>query len=556
MKLKRKCGGQETRKGTHRGLCLVGFALAGIALLAQAPAPHASRIGQEHAIARHLADDEEFRIPLLELIEYGKKVFCANWTDQDGAGRPLTKGTGKPVSDPNAPLKGPRGWNRVSGPDANSCAGCHNAPYGIPGGGGDLATGVFVLGQRFDFLTFDSKDSLPTRGAVDERGRPVTLENVANFRSTTGMFGAGYLEMMAREITEDLQTIRDSMTRGETRQLVSKGISFGVLTRRPDNTWDVSGIVGLPRLSVIAPTPQTPPSLVIRPWHQAGNVVSLREFTNNAFNQHHGMQSTERFGVDRDPDGDGVMNELTRADITAASVFQAVMQVPGQVVPNDPEIEQAVVNGEKVFSRVGCGSCHVPALPLGRRNWVYTEPNPFNPPTNLRVGQTEILKVDLNNPSLPQPRLKPASPDAQWLMVPAYTDFKLHDITGPSDPYSEPLDMNQTVWADKFTAGNRKFLTKRLWGSANKPPYFHHGLFTTLRASVLAHAGEALASRKAFEALSDYDKDSVIEFLKSLQVLPPGTRSLIVDENFKPKVWTSGRPATAPPVAKSAPMPR
>jgi hypothetical protein len=33
--------------------------------------------------------------------------------------------------------------------------------------------------------------------------------------------------------------------------------------------------------------------------HQAANVVSLREFTNNAFNQHHGMQSTERFGLDR-----------------------------------------------------------------------------------------------------------------------------------------------------------------------------------------------------------------------------------------------------------------
>jgi hypothetical protein len=518
---------------------MVGF--GALALLAQTPAAHTSVIGQEHAISRHLSDDEEFRISLRELIEHGKKVFCANWTDQDGAGRPLTKGTGKPVSDPTTPLKGARGWNRVSGPDANSCAGCHNQPYGIPGGGGDLATGVFVLGQRFDFLTFDSKDNLPTRGAVDERGRPVTLENVANFRATTGMFGAGYLEMMAREITEDLQAIRDGMKRGETRQLVSKGISFGLLTRRADNSWDVSGIVGLPRASVIAPTPQAPPNLIVRPWSQAGNVVSLREFANNAFNQHHGMQSTERFGVDRDPDGDGVMNELTRADITAASVFQAVLQAPGQVVPNDPEIEQAVLNGDKVFSRIGCATCHVPALPLSRRNWIYTEPNPYNPPTNLRVGQTETLKVDLNDASLPQPRLKPASPDAQWLMVPAFTDFKLHDISDLADPYDEPLDMNQPVWAEKFTSGNRRFLTKRLWGSANEPPYFHHGLFTTLRASVLAHAGEALHSRKAFEALPEYDKDSLIEFLKSLQVLPPGTRDLVVDENYKPKAWSRAR---------------
>ena len=48
-------------------------------------------------------------------------------------------------------------------------------------------------------------------------------------------------------------------------------------------------------------------------------------------------------------------------------------------------------------------------------------------------------------------------------------------------------------------------------------------------------AGEALASRQAFQALSKYDQDSVIEFLKSLQVLPPGTKHLVVDEHGKPK---------------------
>jgi hypothetical protein len=45
-----------------------------------------------------------------------------------------------------------------------------------------------------------------------------------------------------------------------------------------------------------------------------------------------------------------------------------------------------------------------------------------------------------------------------------------------------------------------------------------------MRKSILAHSGEALASRKAFQALSAYDQASLIEFLKSLQVLPPGTK--------------------------------
>ncbi len=519
---------------------LVIFVLAGESCMkSQTTGQQRKKIGRENGLDRHLNDDDEFRVTLAELIAHGKKVFCANFTEQDGAGRPNTKGTGKPLSDPASPLKGARSWNRLSGPDANSCAGCHNAPYGIPGGGGDFVTSVFVLGQRFDFITFDTKDTMPTRGAVDEHGRALTLNEIANLRATTGMFGAGYLEMLAREITEDLQRIRDSMKRGETRALVSKGISYGFLGRRLDNTWDTSRVVGLPRLSIIAPTPQDPPSLVIRPWHQAGNVVSLREFSNNAFNQHHGMQSTERFGVDKDADGDGITNELTRADITAVSVFQAVLQVPGQVIPNDPEIERAVLNGEKVFSNMGCATCHIPALPLSRRNWTYTEPNPYNPATNLHVGQTPTLNVDLTDPALPQPRLAPATPNSEWLMVPAFTDFKLHDITDPNEPYGiETLDMNQPVWSPKFEEGNRKFLTKRLWGAANEPPYFHHGLFSTMRSAVLAHSGEALQSRRAFQNASEYDQDSLIEFLKSLQVLPPGTTNLVVDENYKPKIWS------------------
>jgi len=145
--------------------------------------------------------------------------------------------------------------------------------------------------------------------------------------------------------------------------------------------------------------------------------------------------------------------------------------------------------------------------------------------------------MDLTSPLLPEPRLRPATPNAKVINVPAYTDFKLHDITDPNDHDIEPLDMNQSVWSPKFKAGNRYFLTKRLWGVANEPPYFHHGLFTTMRRSILAHSGEALESRKAFESISKYEQDSLIEFLKTLQVLPPGTKDLVVDENFRVKVW-------------------
>ena len=196
--------------------------------------------------------------------------------------------------------------------------------------------------------------------------------------------------------------------------------------------------------------------------------------------------------------------------------------------------------GEHTFERIGCAFCHIPRLPLDKRGWIYTEPNPFNPPGNLRTGETRDVSLDLSSEALPSPRLAPDSTGTVW--VEAYTDFKLHDICEPGA--AEPLDQNQSQWSARLHDGNCRFLTKRLWGAANEPPFFHHGLFTTLRQSILAHAGEAAESRRAFMALPAGERDAVIEFLKALQVLPPGTKSRIVDEHYQPRRWPPAPPHT------------
>src|SRR5262245_41573168 len=510
----------------------ISYSAAFSTVLSQSP------VGREVSIPRHLRDGEEFTVPLRDLVEHGHKLFTAVWTIEEGGGRPLTKGTGAPLSDPTSPLEFPRNFNRVSAPDANSCAGCHNLPFGIAGGGGDIVANVFVLGQRFDFATFDAADLTRTRGEMDELTQATRLQTIANSRATLGMFGSGYIEMLARQITEDLQAIRNSILPGAARPLTSKGISYGTLARAADGKWITTGVQGIAAPSLATTGPLNPPSLIIRPFHQAGNVVSIRQFSNNAFNHHHGIQSTERFGIDTDADGDGVRSEMTRADVTAVSIFQATMAVPGRVIPNDPEIEAAVLVGEKRFASIGCVTCHIPALPLDRQGWMFSEPNPFNPanPPNLLVGQAPTLTVDLTSDELPSPRLRPSR---GVVMVPAYTDLKLHDITTgqPGDPNIEVLDMNQPAGSPGFFAGNRRFLTRKLWGVANEPPFFHHGQFTTLRQAVLAHDGEAKQTRVAFQALRPFEQDAVIEFLKTLQVLPPGTRALVVDERGHPREW-------------------
>jgi CxxC motif-containing protein (DUF1111 family) len=233
-----------------------------------------------------------------------------------------------------------------------------------------------------------------------------------------------------------------------------------------------------------------------------------------------------------DADGDGFVNELTRADVTAVTLFQATMAVPGRVISRDRDVREAVMRGEQTFADIGCTNCHVAKLPLTAQGWIFSEPNPYNPAGNLRPGDAPALSVDLTSNDLPQPRLKPVN-GVVW--VPAYTDLKLHDITsGPDDPNREPLDMNQPAGTPGFFAGNSKFLTRKLWGIANQHSFGHHGLYTTMREAILAHAGEANDSRRAFEALSDDERNAVVEFLKSLQILPPDTRSICVDDDGDP----------------------
>lgn len=464
-------------------LLLAAVAILGLGIVSAA----AMEIGREVAIATHLEDGEEYEVPVGQLLAHGRALFEAIWTDQEG-------------------------------------------------GGGDIVANVFVLGQRFDSVSFDPDDVLPGKGAFDERGEPLTLSATSNSRATLGMFGSGYIEMLAREITFDLRAQGEALAPGQSVALTSKGISFGTLSRAIDGAWDTSAVEGLPPGSARSAGPGQMPSLIIKPFHQAGAVISLREFSNNAFNHHHGVQTSERVGLENDPDGDGFVNEMTRADVTAVTVWQATLPPPGRVIPRNRELERAILLGEEKFAAIGCATCHVPALPLSKDGEWFYEPNPFNQSGNARPGDMPLFKVDLNVGSLPLPRLSDDRQGVTW--VPAFTDFKMHDITsGPDDPNRETLDMHFPAGTENFFAGNGKFLTKKLWGVANEAPFFHHGKFTTMRQAILAHAGEADAAATAFRALSDHEQGSIIEFLKTLQVLPEGTKHTIVDEKGNPRSW-------------------
>ena len=454
-------------------------------------------IGEAPALAVHTrqADIDGGALSLASIIARGERVFTASFNTLDGAGRPET--TNVDADNFRARRVFPDNFNRVSGPDANSCAVCHTIP--ALGGGGDNSTNVFVLADRLEFVNFD--------GGAGDGGRSHTLKTVGNERTSVSLFGAGYVELLAREMTSDLHAIRDSArreakARGATvsADLVTKGVRFGRIAANPDGTLDTRLVEGIDA------------DLVIRPFMQKGTITSLREFAVKAMNQHFGMQASEQFGDAEDRDADGVADELTRGDLTALALFQATLPAPREIPSEREANRQAAARGRALFSAIECSACHVPELPL--HSAAYSEPNPFNPAGKLQAFEVENpYTVDLAALD-GAPEFRRRESDGA-IMIPVFTDFKRHKMGGVLD--NEILE-EEGVPTDEW-------LTRKLWGFASEPPFLHHGRATLISEAILAHGGEAQDSRAAFAALPREDKDALIEFLKTLRIPEDSTES-------------------------------
>ncbi|BCE00963.1 di-heme oxidoredictase family protein [Marinicellulosiphila megalodicopiae] len=488
----------QTIKQTIKGLPCIALIAASSSAFAKNDKNNQSDfvIGETPAVQTHLdqEDIEDGSIHKFDLIEQGRLIFDARFNFLDGRGRPASTGGGAP-RDPH----GQPDFLRTSGPDSSSCASCHSQPFS--GGAGDFVANVFVLAQILDPVTF----------SIDP--------NFSNERNTLGMFGAGAIEMLSREMTADMHNIRDNAIeqaqatgQAVTVDLITKGVSFGQISVLANGLIDPSGIEGVDW------------DLIIKPFHQKGAVVSLREFTNNAMNHHHGMQTVERFGENTDPDQDGVINELTVGDITAITVFQASLPIPTQNIPNHPLAKQAVADGEVIFSDIGCNECHQTELVLESR--LFVEPSPYNPAGNLQQNEVANLYTwDMTNDGQQGAKLKKFQ---QGAVVNAFTDLKRHNLCdedfdhfcneqltqGSILGYADANDFTQTP----YPRPTEVFLTRKLWDAGDSAPYGHRGDLSTLTEAIHFHGGDARESRDAYFDLDQYSQDAIIEFLKSMTV--------------------------------------
>lgn len=415
------------------------------------------------------------------MLRAGKALFEAKFNTLDGAGRPTATGDSKPTFRLEA---GNAGFIRTSGPDASSCAGCHNQP--TVGGSGDFVANVFV-GAHF----------------TDPPTSSITTD-ITSERNTTGIFGSGAVDMLAREMTAELLSQRNKgLERARRSQseydvtLTAKGVAFGVIRVRPDGTYDTSRLEGVD------------PDLVVKPFGAKGVAISLREFTISALNQHHGIQAVERFGWERtgqrDFDGDGVDEEFSVGQTSALVLFQALLPAPGQSPSYVAKYGNAVQRGETVFADIGCAHCHVPHLKLNSP--VFTEPNPYNRPGNINPSD---VKAQITAP-IPVGKKKGITRDRDGsLRVWAYSDLRRHVICDDTDPFF----CNEKLRQDNVPTD--QFLTAKLWDLSTSAPYGHRGDSTTVSEAILHHAGEASFAKANFVKISESDKRSVVRFLLSL----------------------------------------
>lgn len=426
------------------------------------------------------------RKQLDELTQTGEALFTAKFTRPDGAGRPAATQAIIPTKAKHALLQD---LARLPGPDSGACSSCHNEP--VVGGAGDFVTNVFVS-EGFANANFDTSDP-----------------QFSNERGTNHLFGSGLVELLAREMSADLTGLRAKALRQAAAigqrirlPLSTKGVSFGFITALPDGLVDLKEIEGIDT------------DLVVRPFSQKGVMTSLRQFTVNALNHHHGMQPTERFGArwtgETDFDEDGHANEMGDAAISALVAWQATLPVPTVRVPLSVEWQEAAARGEVVFDQMGCASCHVRALPL--KSLAFADPGPLDAAGTLNQRQVQepaVYDLGLFDWAARLPRNEKGE-----VLVPLFGDLKRHKMT------DRKIDaLGNELLSQRFV-GRDIFMTAELWGIGSTAPYGHRNDFSTLDEIILAHGGDGREARDAYEKASDDDKSALIAWLRTLVIEP------------------------------------
>ncbi|HKJ16115.1 MAG TPA: di-heme oxidoredictase family protein [Xanthomonadales bacterium] len=419
----------------------------------------------------------------------GLSVFTTPFNIYDGFGDgPFDPGEDDTRAFGQRPtLQGNGLFLRVNGLDAQSCNECHTIvsnrerppELGI-GGVGGLVQSALILPDAIDVSDSETPPEEAFDGTADYTGR------LAN---PPFLFGGGGVELLAKEMTIDLQSIAHeamASSAGTVFQLDTHGVNFGTITSLGDGETELNAEgIGFEDNT----GRDVADILVVRPFGRKGENFSMRDFDRGAMQFHFGVEPVEIIGEGVDGDGDGVVDEVSTGEMTALHIFDVTNPPPFM-----SRLNREAMSGFASFYQVGCAGCHIPEIATRSNLLPLAFPeDPADPSSNV------YIEIDLRKFGFKRVR-------GGGIKVPLFSDLKRHKM-GPE-------------LAETFNAGeiaNDEFVTARLWGIADTAPYMHDGRSTTLRDAIEAHGGDAEAARDAFLDLTEEDKDNLLLFLGNLR---------------------------------------
>ncbi len=419
-----------------------------------------------------------------ELYTVGRLLFEHEYSFADVLGRD----DAKTLPDPFRKVH----EGELGGPETNSCTSCHWR--GGPAGAGAITDNSHIGGDGMNIRSADA-------------------------RNPPALLGSGVVQALAQEMSRELAKIRSkaiskakSASKAQRVELVSKGVSFGAITAKSDGSVDTSEVVGVDE------------DLVIRPFGWRGEFETLRDFIMGSTQFHLGIQSDDLLalpegrsiergpGPAKDRDNDGVESELSAGQLTSLVSYVASLQLPIIAAPEvlhdyppaaeglNPPIAhnfyRRFSEGRRLFTTIGCSSCHTPMMVLS---------DPVFRTTSEVTGKT--LEIDLSKQG-EAPRLT-YDPELGGYPVWLFSDMRRHDL-GEGAAGSHPMKGQP----------KSEYLTRRLWGLASSPPYFYDGRAPTVDGAILAHGGEGAFASEAFSELSYVEKGSLRIYLLSLRRAP------------------------------------
>jgi photosystem II stability/assembly factor-like uncharacterized protein len=444
-------------------------------------------------------------------------------------------------------LLGDRVTPRLGRDHVSSCGVCHAIPFREPGAGGNIPKGsgegrnaphffggglVEMIGLQTRLKVLQACDP-SRRGFISMRGTPEALIRISptpgappidygwcGDRDGNGapdlnkIFRVWYVDEAGRRVTQDgngdgVINLRDPHVAGYNLEMMVFG-------------WGETEGAMAPTLRVFFNDPVDThsgmqaydPTIEVDDGahgdERAGDGLAARsnagarQFAIHAPTDRGLRVNNEGLSLD-DPDGDGVINEISEGDADLAEWYMLNAPVPG-VGRQTAQTRK----GHIAFQTFGCASCHAP-------DWVLEAANPnASDPYRRYDGDRRFFDLAVNYQDRAD-RLEGTltlladQRNGRWVLrrdavvaQGVFSDFKHHDM-GPA--FAETLFNGAKV---------TRFRSAPLWGVGSTAPYGHDGASFTLDEVIRRHGGEAEASALRYRRAPSRDREAVVAFLQTL----------------------------------------